>query len=146
MKKIFTLLFSTAMLSTAFAQYGQNEQRNRHDDDVIVYNNNRGYDKHDKDCDTDGHGYDKHDKGYGRGAYIFSAREKDIQINQINRQYDYKIQDVRNRFGMGWYQKKRIIYNLEAQRDEEIAMVWHKFKSSKNKFGDYGRRNNDRRW
>ena len=66
-----------------------------------------------------------------------------MQINQVNREYDYKIQSVKSRYFMSWYQKKRIINNLEAQRDNEIHEVMHRFLSPKNKFGDYGRK--DRR-
>ena len=131
MKKIFTLLvLSTAMLSTAFAQYGQRDRST----DVYV-----SIDKHDN-----GFGKD-FDKGYGRGSYIFTAREKDMAIAQINREFAYKIQSVRNRFGMSWFQKKRMINNLEEQRDAEISLVMRKFHSPKNKFGDYGRRNG-KRW
>jgi hypothetical protein len=139
MKKIFTLLFSTAMLTTAFAQYGQKGQHNNDkSNDVYVANTHQGYDKNDR-------GFDKPGKDYDRGAYIFTAREKDMQIAQINREYAYKIQSVKSKFGMGWFQKKRIINNLEAQRDEETFQVMRKFNSSKNKFGDYGRKN-DKRW
>ena len=136
MKKIFTLLvLSTAMLSTAFAQYGQGRQRdNDRSTDVYVSIDNNGFDKH------DGFGND-FGKGYGKGAYIFTAREKDMAIAQINREFAYKIQSVRNRFGMSWFQKKRMINNLEEQRDAEISLVMRKFHSPKNKFGDYGRRN-----
>ena len=142
MKKIFTLLFSIAMLSTSFAQYGQNGQRDRDkNNDVYVSNGNQGCDIHDNDFGKYDKGFDKH----GRGAYIFTAREKDMEIAQVNREYDYKIQSVRSRFGFGWHQKKHIINNLEAQRDEEIFQVIRKFKSPKNKFADYGRKN-DRRW
>ena len=130
MKKIFTLLFSTALLSTAaFAQYGQ---RDKHDDVIVVYGNH-----YDKDFGRD-------DRKFGRGAYIFTAKERDIAINQINREYSYKIQSIQNRFGMSRFQKRRMINNLEAERNEEIAMVWAKFNHKKNKFGDRGRRND--RW
>jgi hypothetical protein len=139
MKKIFTLLFTTAMLGTAFAQYGQKDQRDRtKENDVYVSNDNRGYDKHDNDFDRDG-------KGYGRGAYIFTAREKDMQIARINREYAYKIQSVKNKVFMSWFQKKRMINNLEAQRENEIRQVMFKFNSPKNKFGDHGRRDK-KRW
>lgn len=142
MKKIFTLLFSIAMLSTAFAQYGQNGRRDKHDD-VYVSNGNPGYDKdYDRDRKED---YDLDCKGHGRGGYIFNAREKDMQIAQINREYAFRIQSVKNKYVMSWYQKKRIIINLDDQRDEEIFQVMRKFNSPKNKFGDYGRRN-DNRW
>jgi hypothetical protein len=68
-----------------------------------------------------------------------------MQIAQINREYDYKMQSVKNKPFMGWFQKKRIINNLEAQRDEEIAQVIQKFRSPKNKFDDYDRRDR-KRW
>jgi hypothetical protein len=130
MKKIFTLLFTTAMLSTAFAQYGQKDQRDRsRDNDVYASNDNRGNDHY----------------GKGYGTYVFSAREKNMQIAQINREYDYKIQSVKNKPFMAWFQKKRQINALEAQRDAEICQVNDKFNSPKNQFGDYGR-NDKKRW
>jgi hypothetical protein len=130
MKTIFTLLFSMAMFSTTFAQYGQNGQRDRNkDNDVYVSNDNKDF----------GH----HGKNYG--GYTFTPRERDMQIAQINREYDYKMQSVKNKPFMGWYQKKRIINNLEAQRDEEIAQVIRKFRSPKNQFGEYGRKDK-KRW
>ncbi len=130
MKTIFTLLFSMAMFSTTFAQYGQNGQRDQNkDNDVYASNDNRGYDRHDKNY----------------GGYIFTPRERDMQITQINRAYDYKMQSVKNKPFMGWFQKKRLINNLEAQRDEEIAQVIRKFRSPKNRFEDYGRKDK-KRW
>jgi len=130
MKKIFTLLISTAMLSTAFAQYGQKDQRDRgRDNDVYASNNHRDN--------------DHYDKGYG--TYVFTAKEKNMQIEQIYREYNYKIQSVKNKPFMAWFQKKRLINSLEAQRDAEICQVNDKFNSPKNLFGDYGR-NDKKRW
>ena len=127
MKTIFTLLFTMAMFSTTFAQYGQRD-RNKNND-VYVSNDNWGYDHHNKNY----------------VGYIFTPRERDMQITQINREYEFRIQSVKNKPFMGWFQKKRIINNLEAQRDEEIAQVIRKFRSPKNKFDDYGRRDR-KRW
>lgn len=132
MKTIFTILFSMAMFSTTFAQYGQNGQRDRdrgNDNDVYASNDNRGY--------------DRHNKGYV--GYMFTPRERDMQISQINREYEYRIQSVRHKPYMGWYQKKRVINNLEAQRDEEIGQVIRKFRSPKNMFDDHGRKDK-KRW
>lgn len=126
MKKIFTLIFATAMLSTAFAQYGQRDDRDRGRNDD-VYASNKGY-------------------GKSYGTYVFTAREKNMQIEQIYRDYNYKIQSVKNKPFMGWFQKKRVISNLEAQRDAEICQVNDKFNSPKNLFNSYGRRDgHDRR-
>lgn len=126
MKKIFTLLFATAILGTAFAQYGQKDQR---DKDYI----NDGF------VSAGSQGYGKHDRDY-RGGYLFTPRERDFQIAQINREYDYRIQSVKNKYFMSWFQKKRLVNILEAQRDNEIHAVLHKFNDSRNQFGDYGRR------
>jgi len=123
MKTIFTLLFSMAMFSTTFAQYGQKGQRDK-DVDVYVSIDNKDF----------GH----HDKNYG--GYIFTPRERDMEITKITREYAFKIQSVKNKPFMASFQKKRLINNLEAQRDGEIAQVIRKFKSPKNKFGDYGRK------
>jgi hypothetical protein len=139
MKKIFTLLFATAMLSTAFAQYGQKDQRDRgRDDDVYASNSNRDNGRHEND-------YGKDERGYERGAYVFTVREKNMQIEQIYRDYNYRIQTVKNKPFMAWFQKKRQIANLEAQRDAEICQVNNKFNSPKNQFGDNGR-NDKKRW
>ncbi|MBK9530488.1 MAG: hypothetical protein IPO42_01600 [Chitinophagaceae bacterium] len=130
MKKIFTLLFATAMMASAFAQYGQKDRGGgNRENDVYASNDNYGYDKHDRDF---------------RGAYIFTARERDMQIAQINREYDRKIYAVRNRPYMGWLQKKRMINTLEEQRGSEIQQVIYKFRSPKNKFGDHKRNKKDR--
>jgi hypothetical protein len=132
MKKIFTLLFSTAMLSTAFAQYSKNDQRNRStESDVYVSNDNRGNNKHD-------HGY--------KNGYYFTSRERDMQIAQINRVYEYRIQAVKNRYFMNWRQKKHMIMNLEAQRDNEIHEVMKKYNDRRNQFGDRYRRDRNNRW
>ena len=122
MKTIFTLLFSMAMFSTTFAQYGQNGQWNKDKHDDIYVSNNKGYD---------------HDKG-GYGSYVFTPRERDMEIAKINREFDYKIQLVKNKPFVAWFQKKRQISNLEAQRDFEVSEVVRKFRSPKNKFGDFG--------
>lgn len=130
MKKIFTLLFATAMLSTAFAQYGQKGQRQGNkQNDVYASNGN--------------HGYDKPGKSYN-DWYVFTPRERDIQIGQINQEYDYKINRVKHQFLMGWFQQKRQIMLLEKQRDNEIQAVNQKFNDRKNRFGDFGRVNKGR--
>lgn len=133
MKTIFTLLFSMAMFSTTFAQYGgQNGQWNKDkNNDVYASNDNRGFDHHDNG------GYGPYNKG-GYGSYVFTPRERDMEIAQINREFDCKIQSVKNKPFMAWYQKKRLINNLEAERDFEVSEVIRKFKSPRNKFGDFG--------
>ncbi|MFM6926266.1 MAG: hypothetical protein ACKOU7_12245 [Ferruginibacter sp.] len=139
MKKIFTLLVSTAMLSTAFAQYGQRDQRNRENNDqVYAANTGRDYDRHDNSYGKDG-------RRYERRTYVFTFREKNMQIDQIYREYNYRIESVKNKPFMSWYQKRRLVNNLEAQRDAEICQVNERFNSPDNLFGDYGR-HDKKRW
>lgn len=133
MKTIFTLLLSMVMFTAAFAQYGPNGKWNKDkSDDAYGSNDNRGYDPYSKGA------YDHHKGGYG--SYFFTPRERDIEIDRINREYRYRIESVRNKPFMGWFQKKRIINNLEAERDEQIARVIYKFRSPRNKCGTYERR------
>jgi len=130
MKKIFTLLIAATIFSTAFAQYGQKGQRDSNkDNDDYAYNDN--------------HRYDKHDKG-NNGWYIFTPRERDMEIAQINRSYDYKIRSVKSQFFTSWFHKQRQIRFLEEQRDKEIHAVKYKFSDRRNKFGDRGRGNKNR--
>lgn len=122
MKKIFTLLFATALLSTAFAQPGQRNRGNDKSNDIYVAGNNQGY------------GHDNHGI---HGTYFFSPRERDMEIAHINRDYNYRIQAVHNQFFMSRYQKRLQIRKLDAQRDTEIHAVDHKFNDVRNQFGDF---------
>lgn len=125
MKKIFTLLVSVFVLSSAFAQY---------DEKGDWANNNRQGDYKGDGKDK----FDRHDDKF-RNTYYFSAREKDMQIAQINRNYDYKIQAVQNKFFMSWREKKRQISFLQDQRNCEIKAVMDKFYDRRNMY------NRDRR-
>ena len=135
MKKMFTLLFASAMLSTAFAQNDQRHQRDwNKENDVYKPNDNRCYDKQ----DNGNYGYGKHGNGHN-DRYVFTARDRDMQIERINRNYDYKIRSIRNQYFMNRYQRIRQIRFLEEQRDNEIHEVMHRFNDQRNQFGDYGR-------
>lgn len=124
MKKIITLLFASAMLTSTFAQYDtdNNWDKNNKDD---------GYAKGGKHKQDDDYRY--------RGSYYFTPRERDMEITRINREYDYKIQSVKNKFFMSWYQKKRQIEFLKEQRDREMHRVYAKFNDRRNKYHKHDR-------
>lgn len=126
MKKIFTLFLIIAMLGTASAQYDQKDKRDYDNRNDVVLNDY-------------GHKPGRDHDGF-RSTYYFTAREKDMQIAQINREYNYKIQSVRNRFFMSWHQKKRQINFLEEQRNREIRIVMAKFYDKRNLFNKPGRK------
>ena len=136
MKKVFTLFVSFVMVAVSFAQYnqgnengyGNNKERN------AVYN-----DRFKKDGDRD-----RNDR---RNNW---KRERDMQIMQINREYDRKIESVRSRWFMNRSKKERLIYQLEDQRRSEIRNVYERFNNQRGRFNDddhrdHGRRDNDHR-
>jgi len=118
MKKIFTLLVvTTAMLGSAFAQYNGKDEKSWND----VAANSR---------------FDKDNDKFNGGKYYFTPKERDMQIAQVKREYDHKIQAVRSKFLMSTFQKKRQIEFLKDQREKEIARVIYKFNDRKNQYGD----------
>lgn len=119
MKKIFTLIFSIALISTAWSQRSNEDWNNQTD----------GYSKNDNRV------YRHNDYG-NSGFYYFTPRERDMMIDRINRNYDYKINNVKNQFFMNWIHKKRQIRNLDMQRNYEIQAVNDKFNSRRNRFYD----------
>jgi hypothetical protein len=50
-----------------------------------------------------------------------------MEIAQINRDYDFKIQKVRNSFYIFRFEKERQIRSLQDQRQREIKMVYYKY-------------------
>ncbi len=124
MKKIFTLVFAVGMFTLAQAQPGTRDNRQNDQREVIkvVVTDN---DRYDNDR------YDKDDR-YGNNNFGNERRMR-MQIAQINREFDYKIQRVRNSFFLNRWEKQRQIRFLEDQRQREIRMVYAKFKN-KNRY------------
>jgi hypothetical protein len=113
MKKIFTLMAAVMLVASAFAQYKPGNQggyESSRDRDNAY--NNRG---------------NKRDNDRRNNGYYFSARERDMQIARINREYDQKIHAVQNRVFMSPFKKQRIIRSLQDERRDEIRMVYAKF-------------------
>jgi hypothetical protein len=126
MKKIFTLLVAATLATSAFAQYNTGNQKNQ------------GYDKGRDVAVNDGR-YKNDDNRYN-DRYSYNKRETEMKINQINREYDYKIQGVRNNYFMNRFKKERIINMLEMQRRDEIKMVFAKSYNRRDHDDDYGSR------
>ncbi|MDB5279371.1 MAG: hypothetical protein JWR61_4326 [Ferruginibacter sp.] len=111
----FTILvLATLSTSAACAQYDGNRRNDN------KYDNNNSHEVVNS-FPTRGGGYDD------RGDRYFSEREKNMQIAQINREYNYKIQSVKSHFFMSRFQKGRKIDALNFQRDREIHSVIEKF-------------------
>ena len=127
MKKIFTLLFAAALFTAAHAQNGtrDNKQNNQRD-------NQNGYGK---DVAVNDNRYDKNDRGdYGKFSM---ERKREMQIAQINREYDTKIQRVKSDFFMRRFEKQREIRFLEDKRSMEIRKVYMQFNKGRYDDRDY---------
>jgi hypothetical protein len=118
MKKIFTLLFAVGFLTAINAQSGSRDNRdNRDNQQSGQWGNNHG-----NDVVGNNNRYDNDDR-YDNNFGSYNGNIK-MQIAQINRKYDFKIERVRNDFFMRRYEKMRIIRSLEEQRKQEIRMAY----------------------
>ena len=145
MKKIFTLLAAVTIVAAAQAQNGQGNNSGKRQNDQQGNNQNGQRDKQNgygNDNDIKNHPYDNDDR-YNNSNSNFE-RNKGQRIAQINREYEYKIQKVRNSRFMSRSEKKRQIRFLEEQRQQEIRRI--NFSSNRNRSDDrYDRNdNNDR--
>ena len=124
MKKIFTLLVALGMITLAQAQYGsgKNSRDHRNDQTSVEKDYDRGYD---------------HD---GRHNGIMSPKKQlEFAIDRVNREYDWKIDKVRDNFFKSRYQKKREIRFLNEQRKREIRRTYAAF-SKERSHRDYPNR------
>ncbi len=128
MKKMITLFASVMLVASAFAQYNPGKQNDRDYKDErereVVYNDGR---------------YHKEDNRRN-DRYASGKRERDIQIAQINREYDYRINAVRNKWFTSKNKKQRILRQLEEDRRAEIRNVYAKYNNQSRGREEYDRR------
>lgn len=124
MKKIFTLLVAVGMITLAQAQpgSGKNSRDHRNDQSTV---------------DKDYHGGYDNDRRYN--GIMSPAKQRDLAIARINREYDWKIQKVRDNFFKSRSQKKREIRSLNTQRKREIKRTYYEF-SKERRHVDYPNR------
>jgi hypothetical protein len=124
MKKIFTLLVAVGLITLAQAQpgSGKNSRNDR--------NNPSTYDK-------DYHNRNDNDIRYN--GIMSPKKQMDLAIARINREYDWKIEKVKDQFFKSRSQKKREIRFLNEQRKQEIRRTHAAF-SKERRRGDYSNR------
>ena len=128
MKKIFTLVFALGTLAVAQAQPGSRD--NRSTDSRNTQTDQRDYRGYDNEKDI---AYNKPYNRDDRYSDRFSMeRKRDMEIAGINREYDFRIQKVRNSFYIFRYEKERQIRSLQDQRQREIKMVYYKYSNRRN--------------
>ena len=124
MKKIFTLLVALGMITLAQAQYGSGKNSRDHRNDQSTV---------DKDYD---YGRDN-DRRYN--GIMSPKKQLEFAIDRVNREYDWKIEKVRDNFFKSRYQKKREIRFLNEQRKREIRRTYAAF-SKERSHRDYPNR------
>ena len=104
MKKIFTLLFSVAIVGSVFAQSGHQDRFKVSKD--ITFNKTP-----DALMNSKTNMYDN---------YSFNNVDKDRKIREITKEYDRQIMQVKMNRRMRPFEKERQIRMLEFQRDQKI--------------------------
>jgi hypothetical protein len=107
MKQIFTLLICVGAFTTSFAQY-----RSGHDNGRYAYDQKNHFDR-------------SH----------FESR--DLQIEKINREFDFKINTIQHDWRLRRHQKKVAIRDLERERARQIQIVNARFRDWKRDHDDY---------
>ena len=130
MKKIFTLLVAVGLISLAQAQpdYGKNSRNNRRNHPSSV---EKGTDVY---ADRSIHDNDRRYNGI-----MSPTRQRDLAIARVNREYDWKIQKVRNNVYKSRWTKRRQIRFLNDQRQREISRIYYEF-SKDWSYRDYSNR------
>jgi len=109
MKKIFTILFSFGVITSSFAQY--NQQQNKWDNGYA----NSSHDNY-------GRNHSDMDRHFDRENH-YSEREKDFQIEMINRDFVYNIQAIQSDRYMRRHKKREEIRKAKRERLRKIKMV-----------------------
>jgi len=110
MKKMLTLTFLIGAFATSFAQ-SNHRQTN---DEPYAINSNGQYDRH---------GGNDHDRNNGQRNNASALRNRNYQIEKINRNYNYQVQVIESDRYMKRRDKKRAIRNAEVEKERQIQMV-----------------------
>ena len=111
MKKFITLLFSLGAFATSFAQY--NDHQSKRNDQYANSSN-------------DSWNYSKDRRHFDHGN-IFSAKERDFQIEKINRDFAFRVKAIQHNRYLRRREKKAAIRNAEIERSRQIQLVNDRF-------------------
>jgi hypothetical protein len=117
MKKIFTLLFCTAIISSAFAQDDHRDWNNRNN----TYRDRDEYRQH--------HEYGHNRRSFSINFFVYQNNryrfgQRDELIARISSNYDYQVQQVINDWSLSPREKRYGIRSLQAQKAREINNIY----------------------
>ena len=138
MKRILTLLLAVGVITVAQAQSSRSNSHDRNNRDVILGDRNDMASRNDR--------YEERYENNTRHSYSFSARERDRQIDRINRDFDKQTRQAERSRYMRSSERQYQIRRLEAQRRNAIREVWDRFQSRSNTHSDNRYNTNNHRW
>jgi hypothetical protein len=147
MKALFTLLICTGTLTSVFAQSNrQDAYPNQYRNEDVEYrtNDQPAYAAPNTTVIVE-HRTDRDDYRYNdrrNDDYRYHLKmEREARIEKINWRYAAKINAVQNDPCLRFYEKDRIIRNLEFERAQQIKMVYAQY--SNHGFDNHFDRDND---
>jgi hypothetical protein len=130
MKRITTLLIAAFTLSIAAQAQTTEEEARRV---VLGQKKDRSKPREDRDAESrrnDGPVYEDNRRN--------TSGSREAEVDRINREYDYKIQSIRDNNALTREEKQRIITDLNREREKEIRRV-----NARSRDRDYDDRNDD---
>ena len=128
MKKFITLLLAVAAFATSFAQ----NNHHQNNDDW----NHRPVSSRDDQYANSSHGnrdYDRDDRGHYNRGNRYSQKEREFRIEQINRDFYFKVQAIKSDRYLRRREKRAAIRNAEIERTRQIQLVNERFISNNNR-------------
>ena len=131
MKKMIILSVALFMVATVFAQNTREEARR-----VILGQPKKSskttYPQESRDVVLGGGSSGR----YPRYPGNYPANSREAQIDRINREYNYKIQTIRNNRALSSREKERIIRDLNNQRNAEIRQINNRYSGNARRYED----------
>jgi len=128
MKKILMLFLSAGLFNASFAQ-GNSQHKNH-------------YDRNDQYANASNDWYDnRNDRRFDNNRKVFYKNQRAIEIQRINREYNYKVRAINNNRYMKNHQKKLAIRDAKKERTNQIQMLNARF----NGYNNHGKFNHGRR-
>ncbi len=115
MKKIFTLLFSTAILSAAFSQTNYRQAKYRNINTSYINN-------------------------VSSSPYNLIT-QRNQEIDEVNDQNNYQVQLILSKTNLNIWDKRDILNSLEARRIEKLNNIYARFNSQIAYYKSVERRN-----
>ena len=128
MKKFITLLLAVGAFATSFAQYNHHQNNDGWND--------RPGSKRDDQYANSSHGnrnYDGDDRGHYNRGNRYSQKEREFQIEKINRDFDFKVRAIKSDPYLRRREKRAAIRNAEIERSRQIQFVNERFISNNNR-------------